>query len=268
VSRRFLHSLLLFSAPLILQGATSYVDADLDGVDDSIDLCPNTPFDVLVDEHGCNMEKKIPGKLTLQLGINKNSDSLSDSDTLLNLYLSYRYDMWEFSVSSASYNTTNLSTVIDAEDDLYLTLGYHWEQSAFSTIFSIGTKFAFLKDDDENRENDYYVSLNTNYKLNEQINLFAYYSYTISSDTAQIDYQNFHTLTIGSGYHIYSPWYTSLSYNYVSSYYKNGSAYHTLSWFNAYMVTQDVYVSLNYAYGLNEEAYDHTVTFSIGAFFE
>lgn len=268
MKKRFPCTLLLLCTPIIIQAATSYIDEDLDGVEDTIDLCPDTPFDILVDEHGCNIDKTIPGKLTLQFGVTQSNDPEYDTDTLINLYLSYRYNAWEFSLASANYNTTNLSSAIDTEDDLFLTVGYHWEKSAFSAILSAGTKFAFLKQDETDRDNDYYLSFNMNYKINDHSNFFGYYSYTWSSDTVYTDYENFHTVTIGAGYHLYDPWYTSLSYNYVSAYYKNGSDYHTLSWFNAYMLTDDTFVSLNYAYGLNEEAYDHTFTLNIGAFFE
>jgi hypothetical protein len=71
-----------------------------------------------------------------------------------------------------------------------------------------------------------------------------------------------------TGYAITPSWYTSLSYNYASSYYSGGEDYQSLSWFNAYMLTKSVYISLNYAYGLNDTSYDHTFSFAIGAFFE
>jgi hypothetical protein len=214
------------------------------------------------------MEKTLPGKLTIQIGINRNDDPDTETDTLLNLYLAYRYASWEVSLASAGYNTTNLSTVIDTENDLFLTLGYIWERRDLTTKVSLGTKFAFMEDTQNDRDNDYYASINIDYKLNDKYYLFAYYSYTISSDSQYIDYLNYHTVTLGSGYHPIPSWYTSLSYNYISTYYYNGPDYHTLSWFNAYMVSDQVYLSLNYAYGLNRDAYKHSLTFNIGAFFE
>ena len=36
-----------------------YVDSDLDGVDDSVDKCPNTPFSDLVNEHGCSVKSLV-----------------------------------------------------------------------------------------------------------------------------------------------------------------------------------------------------------------
>jgi len=264
---RFLSSIILCSS--ILTAATSYVDYDLDGVDDSIDLCPNTPFDVLVDAHGCSMEKKaLPGKLLIQAGINRNVDSLYEDATLLNFFADYTYGNWDFSLSTANYNTNNLTTVVDAEDDLFLTLGYTFHKEALTTKVMAGTKFAFMQESDNDRDNDWYAAINLDCRINEKVNIFGYYSYTISSDSASIDYKNFHTVSVGTGYALTSAWYSALSYNYVSSYYDGGEYYQSLSWFNAYMLTDWVYLSFNYAYGLNDESYDHTFSFAIGAFFE
>jgi hypothetical protein len=260
--------LLSLYGTILLQAATAYTDNDLDGVDDAVDLCPNTPFDVLVNEHGCDMNKRISGKLLLQAGTNINTDAYYDNSTLLNLYLDYSYRNWDISLSSANYNTTNLSTVVDAEDDLFLTVGYTIRSDKLVTKLSLGTKFAFLKEEGKERDNDYYASVNFDYTFNDKQNLFAFYSYTLSGDSKRVDYKNFHTVSVGTGYSITPEWYSSLSYNYASSYYEGAKAYRTLSWFNVYMLTSGTYLSFNYAYGINEEAYDHTFSFAIGAIFE
>lgn len=264
---RFLASVIVCSG--ILNAATNYIDNDLDGVDDSIDLCPNTPFDALVDSNGCNTEKKaIPGKLLLQAGVNRNIDSRYENTTLLNFFADYSYENWDFSLSTANYNTNNLTTVIDAEDDLFLTVGYTFHHDELTTKIMMGTKFAFMQDSTNDRDNDWYAALNIDYKLNNKTNLFGYYSYTISSDSPNVNYKNFSTISAGAGYALTSAWYSSLSYNYASAYYDGGSSYQSLSWFNAYMITSSVYISLNYAYGLNDASYDHTFSFAIGAFFD
>jgi len=125
-----------------------------------------------------------------------------------------------------------------------------------------------MQDSTNDRDNDWYAALNIDYKLNNKTNLFGYYSYTISSDSPNVNYKNFSTISAGAGYALTSAWYSSLSYNYASAYYDGGSSYQSLSWFNAYMITSSVYISLNYAYGLNDASYDHTFSFAIGAFFD
>ncbi len=47
--------IVLFSVTLLAQ----YGDQDLDGVPDSLDRCPNTPFSDIVDRYGCSIQKLI-----------------------------------------------------------------------------------------------------------------------------------------------------------------------------------------------------------------
>jgi hypothetical protein len=259
----------LLSSLLLCAATAEYVDNDLDGVDDAVDLCLNTPFDVLVDEYGCDMNKKgVPGKLLIQVGVNQNIDSIYDNSTLLNFFADYSYGNWDISLATANYNTSNLTTIVDAEDDLFLTLGYTFKTNQFTTKVMGGTKFAFMQDDSADRDNDWYAALNLDYRVNEKINLFGYYSYTLSGDSSLVEYKDFHTVSVGTGYAVTPQWYSSLSYNYASAYYEGGSSYQSLSWFNAYMLSEKLYVSFNYAYGLNDESYDHTFSFAIGGFFE
>ena len=252
--------------PILLLSST-YIDNDLDGVNDSIDQCLHTPFDVLVNEVGCAQTTQTHGKVTLQAGATYNHGSTYDDTTLLNLYLGYQRGAWDASLSSTNYNT-GLESIVDQEDDLFLTMGYTLYAQDFETRLSVGTKFAFMKDGGISRDNDYYAGLNLTYTLNQQQDMFFYYSYTLSSNTATTKYNNFHTLSLGTGYTVMPKWYTALAYNYISAYYENGESYQTLSWYNTYMITEHSYVLLNYSYGLTKESYDHTVTLSIGVTFE
>jgi len=262
----FIGSLLF---PLLLWGeGDRFLDTDLDGVADSQDLCPNTPFDVLVDTDGCNMDRMLKGELTLQIGTNTNIDSRIDTETLLNLYIGYRYKEWVFSLSSSNYNSTNLSTIADAEDDLFLSAGYRFHTDKTSYSIALGTKFAFMKDDRNHRDNDYFISLSSDYALTQKQNIFSYYSYTISSDSNTIDYQNFHLLSLGTGYAFTPQWYGALFLNYTTAYYRGGDAFETLSLFSAYSFNDHYYLSLNYAYGLSDAAYTHTVSLNLGVHFE
>jgi hypothetical protein len=45
---------------LMTAGAPIDIDADDDGVPDTIDECPSTPTDVVVNEHGCSIEQLVP----------------------------------------------------------------------------------------------------------------------------------------------------------------------------------------------------------------
>jgi len=253
----------------ILSASAHYVDNDLDGVDDMVDMCPHTPFDVLVDAQGCALKQHtLQGKLLIQASVNRNLDTTYKNTTQMSFFADYSYHDWDFSLATANYHTDNLTTIIDAEDDLFLTVGYTFHDSSTTTKIMAGTKFAFMQESNNSRNNDWFVAFDLNYQANEDIDLFSYYSYTISSNSTYTNYQNFHTLCIGAGYTVTPTWYSALSYNYISRYYDTGESYQSLSWLNTYMITPSLYLSLNYAYGLNDESYDHILSISIGAFFE
>jgi hypothetical protein len=255
-------SALLFSSPL-----WAYVDQDIDGVDDSRDLCLNTPFDIIVDERGCPYDKKFLGKITFQIGGDISLDKYSDTTANLNLFLNYSYRYWNISLSDTNYDTTNLNTIDQNTNNLYLTIGYLFQYDSINSRVSIGTKFD-LSNSDDNRDNDFYASLNLEYLLNNRQNIFLYYNYTLSGDATIMDYDNFHSTSIGTGYAVNEKWYSALSYNYSTSYYPGYDDYQALSWFNSYTLSKDFYITCNYAYTLDDLSYDHIISFNIGVHFD
>jgi hypothetical protein len=256
-------SVLLLSSTLL-----AYEDHDIDGVDDSKDLCPNTPFDIIVDERGCSYDKIFLGKLTLQIGSTIRFNRLSDRSDTLDLYINYRYLHWDFSLSSSNYNTTNLNTIADQEDDLYLTMGQLFQYNSLNTKISVGTKFALMDKEAASRDNDYFASVNFDYFINKKQNIFLYYNYTLSGDSDTTDYNDFYTYSVGSGYALSDKWYSAISYNYAGSIHPEDEAYKAISWFNSYTLSKDFFISCNYAYALADLSYDHTISFNIGVHFE
>lgn len=245
----------------------AYVDNDLDGVDDSIDHCLNTPFDELVDERGCPLDKVFPGKIIFQIGSDVSFNQIDDPVSNLNIYANYMIDRWNFSISNSNYYVTNLSNDVE-ENNLYLTAGYTYIKENTRTRFSVGTKFDLTDRESGDKDNDFYASINFEYFPDNKQNIFFYYSYTLSGDSSLIDYENFHSVSIGSGYSVTDQWYTALSYNYANSYYPDTGDYRALSWFNSYRFTSTVYATLNYAHTFDDISYSHIVTFNIGAYFD
>jgi len=258
----------LLLLPYFLYAA--YVDNDLDGVDDSVDLCPNTPFEILVDEKGCNIAKKrsfVNGSWTLQAGVSRNIDTLYDDTSLLNLYLDYKTGSWDIAISSNNTNTGR-SGIVDLEDDLFVTVGYSFRYDKIDLRLFGGTKFAFMQEERNSRDNDYYGGFNVDYTVNNTYDIFAYYSYTLSSDSPNIDYTNFHSLSLGAGHYIRDNLYGALSYNYIGSYYEGGKDYRSLSLYAIYLFGERTFFSFNYAYGLNASSYDHSILLNFGVRFE
>jgi hypothetical protein len=256
---------------IILLCSTSlfaFNDQDIDGVEDSKDQCINTPFDVIVDEKGCPYNTtSLMKNFTLQIGKDFSFNHISERSDTFNVFFNYMYKTWFFSLASSNYNTTHINTVLDTEDDLYLTIGHLFQKDKLNTKVSIGTKFAFMDDDSIDRDNDFFISTNFDYFINQKQNIFLYHSYTWSGDSERTDYENFHSFSLGTGYAFTDKWYSALSYNYAQSSYQNAKSYRALSWFNYYALPNDFYISCNYARTLNNSSYDHMISFNIGVKF-
>lgn len=253
----FLTSTLLFS----------FTDSDLDGVDDAQDHCSDTSFDQLVNEHGCPLNKIFPGKIILQIGTDISFNQIDDPVNNLSFYASYLYNNWNFSLANTNYAVTNLSNDI-AENNLYMTAGYSYSKGETRTRFSLGTKFDLTDGLYGDRENDFYASVNFEYFINNKQNVFFYYSYTLSGDNPNIDFENFHSVSLGYGYSITDKWYTALSYNQANSYYPDTDDYQALSWFNSYRFNKSFYATCNYAHTFDDSSYDHIVSFNLGVYFD
>jgi hypothetical protein len=254
----------LFISLLVISSTYAYVDEDIDGVDDSIDKCLNTPFDALADEDGCAVgQKKNSTKLTLKIGTTTSFDDTSDSDTNLNYYIGYRYNNYDFSLSSSNYTSYDNSS---KTGDLYVSGGYTFKNKQSDTKFSLGVKLANADDDVGTGENDYFASIFFDYFINHKQDLFLYYSYTISGDS-DIDYEDFLSFSIGSGVAITNKWYSSISYDYSGSRYRDSEDYRAISWFNTYSFSKNFFTTLNYSYGLDDLSYDHTITLKFGVNF-
>ena len=236
-----------------------YSDYDIDGVEDSKDDCPNTPFDLTVDEHGCAEGSKAKGTWTLLTGTITGIDK--DADTLTNflLYVNYRYKSWDFSAST--FNDIQ-NTTTELPNTLYLTTGYRFKPvENIQMKVSVGTKQSDVQD-------DYYLSTNVDYVLDENKNLFLYYGYTVAQDSSTQKYDNFHTLSFGVGSALTDYWYSALSYDYSGATLRNTDDYKVLSWVNTFALTPKYYFVTNYSYGLNTATTDHTISVQFGVKFD
>ncbi len=248
---------------------SAYVDNDIDGVDDAVDACLNTPFDELVDERGCSYDKNYRGELTLKLGSDVSFDTISEKTTNINIFANYRYNSWDISLSNASYSTNDsFNSASSAAGDLYIRTGYLFTEENFNTKLMLGVKVATADAGIGTGENDYFSSLDFDYFINEEQDLFFYLSYTISGDSRDIDYADYISYTIGSGYMINDRWYSAFSYDYSGTQYPGSEAYLALSWFNSYEFSERFFATFNYTYGLDDISYDHTLSLKFGVHFE
>ncbi len=292
---------------MLLSGvAFAFQDSDIDGVDDKFDQCPNTPFDGLVDKHGCSAQQlqnqKKPqdhywGAVTLKVGTTLRTDEEYEDESYLDLYANYRYRHWDLSISNTQQTTKSSNTEdnSDSDNDIYVSTGYTFSLPKSTLKLSVGTKIVdddtppsitesrlqgggrfnthttsttTTQSSDETRDNDYFGSLNYNYRISSKQDLFGYYGYTISGDSDTIDYENYHAFSLGSGYALSDNFYTALSYNYTGSIYPDGEAEEGITWFNSYQFTKNLFATASYTYAIDDYSYDNSLALALGFYFE
>ena len=237
----------------------AYTDYDVDGVEDSIDECPNTPFDILVDERGCEEGTKYVGEFTLFLGTLSAIDRGSENITNLQLFANYRYHDWDISLSA--FNDVK-NAIENVPNTYYITTGYRFKPSkSLQTKISLGTK-------QSSAQNDYYITSNIDYSMSEKQNLFLFYSYTIAQDSSTNAYDNFHTLSVGTGRILTDYWYAALSYDFSGASLEGSEDYQALTWSNTIVLNASYFLLATYSYGLSDAASDHTIGIQFGVKFE
>ncbi len=245
--------------------AYGYQDSDLDGIQNSIDKCPNTPFDEKVNLYGCHsleVLKQKNSKLTLSIGTTLRSDDIYENDSSLNFYANYRYKRWNISLSNIRSITKNdYNQESNSDDNIYLSTGYITYLSNSSFKFSVGSKIT-----DKSAENDYFASISINRYFSSKQDIFIYYGYTLSGDSSTYDYKNYSSFSLGSGYSITQNYYSSLSYNYTESIY-DLEASQSIVWYHSYTLSKNLFLTASYGYALDDISYDQRLSFSLGMHF-
>ena len=250
-------SILFFSAV-----AFAFTDKDMDGVDDSIDKCPNTPFFEIVGPDGCPIIKTKPkkkkiGKFYFKVGAGYNTEksigasysSASFAYAIKNFYISWTsiyYINDEFANKGGigdSYLYTSYTKFIK---NIYLTTGLNIKVPTGNRTFS-------------DKKFDFTPSIYIDY-IQGKKDYFVYYGYTFKGNKQLKDVNS---ISLGGGYQLTRKLYSSLSLDAVSSS-VNGKMKYTLSYFGLYNFTKKYYATLSYSYGLNDLATDHSIFVKLG----
>ena len=267
----------------------AYSDFDMDGVEDTIDRCPNTSMTELVDMHGCtitNLEGDhhfdiITGASYSQL----NPVTEQKTDTLTaTVQADYYYKNFSIQASTGYFNSES-SFSSSGQTDSFIGAYYQLHPIA-SLSLRVGGGLLLPTYDAVNNNLDYTASASLSYLFND-INLFGSYSYTVinDDDTTYLDvdnnpvelyYQNTHTYNLGVGFYPTARLYTSLSYNNSDSIYKSivqidGTKemvpLETAALYLFYTIDKHWFTTASYAYGLSDTASDHFAAVRVGYYF-
>jgi len=267
---KILSILLIFSYTLLL--ATS--DFDMDGVEDSIDNCPNTPITDLVDINGCTIKSLVsPHHFDIITGISYSQTSytgIGDSDTISeSLQVDYYYKDFSVQVSTSYYSSSSDSYDDSGMGDSFIGAYYKlYPLSNLNLRFGIGAILPTYDSTLNNNNTDYVASLNLSYML-EKVNIFGGYNYTMvnDDDTTRVKYQDTNSYNVGVGFYPTSKLYLSGSLNSSNSIYEDVDDINTLSIYAFYSINTNWFTNFSYAYGLSDSASDNYVSLRLGYYF-
>ncbi len=258
----------------------AYTDSDMDGIDDTNDLCPNTPFSDLVNSDGCSTKSLVnPHKLNIVLGVSFSQSQYSDTDTTTQiLQLNYNYKNLSLNLSSSYYRSESVSYSDSGTNDSYIGASYKFSPMKKMYLRAgVGVIIPTYNSTLDNNNPDYTSYLSVSY-MPKDINMFARYSYTLINDdntvltyeddtSVDVTYQNTSSYNIGAGIYPSLKSYLSISYNSSKSIYLGAQDVETLSLSFFYNINKKVFASLAYAYGLSDSASDNYTSLRIGYYF-
>ena len=232
----------------------AFVDEDFDGVDDTVDMCPDTPFDVLVDKNGCPLkEKEIDFFSRIGSGF-----TIDDNykNRFISITLGVGFKEWYFSIYT-NYFTYDSSIESSALGDTFAFLSYSlfFEDVIFSPGVSVKIPTASSQLIEDNTF-EVSPSIYIDYTFNDK-DIFVYYGYMFRGST---NYNNSYTLSIGGGYQM-KKLYISSSFD------RNGFGDNYLSIYSQYDFNKNYVFLLNYSYGLNSNATKHFAELKFGVNF-
>ena len=277
-------SILFLAIFLISSSLYAYVDSDMDGVEDQVDRCPNTPFSDLVDMEGCTKKSFVsPHHFDVIVGASySDSDyqTLNTTDTLAGtLQVDYYYKNFSLQASTSYFTTSGDSFSDTGFYDSFVGAAYQFKPlENLSLRVGAGAILPTYSTSLNNNNTDYTGSLNLSYNISK-LNLFGGYSYTQINDddvsfvdangtvTSSANYQDTSAYSLGAGYYMTSSLYVSGAYNSSDSIYQSIEDIQTASVYGYYAIDEHWFSTCSYAYGLSDSASKNYVSLRVGYFF-
>ena len=276
--------LLLMIATLFSTTLFAYSDADMNGVANSVDKCPNTPLTDLVDINGCTkktikISNKTKSHYDVIIGANytgSNYASLNQTDTYYaSLQADYYYENFSLQAVTSYYKTDGQGYSENGLNDSFIGAAYNMKPTNDLLVrIGVGAILPTYDTTLNNNETDYTGSVNVSYTTGKA-NLFAGYIYTMINDTDIVDttnnisyaYQNTNAYSVGLGYYFTNSFYMSAAYNQSTSIYKSIEDIKTASLYGYYTIDAAHFLIFSYANGLSDSASDHALSVKLGFYF-
>lgn len=262
----------LFYMALLLTGglcAKEVSDADFDGVPDSLDACPNTPFLNQADAKGCTtVALRLPDEtdldsltMTLASGYENNDDLPGVTKQYRSkMQVNYYHNDWSYSLRSSYYtreaNNGFGNTTLKVRKRFRLSPEFR---------FNLGVGLKLPTYDFPGNKTDYKFYSSLYYYPVEGISLFGGFNYTFVQDEELMgDLQNRSKLFVGAGYFFTHRLYANIGYAYEQNKYVDEHAEHSLSGILFYQITEKWFTSVYYKQDILDEDLHDEFYFNIG----
>jgi len=256
----------------------AYADADMDGVEDKLDKCPNTSLTDLVDINGCTKQSLVSNHhFDIIVGASYEEtdyDLIPKSDTIsTTLQMDYYYKNFSIQVASSYFETNSGDYSDNGFNDTTTAIYYAlYPTNALSVKLGIGAILPTYSSDLDNNNVDYLGSLNISYKVGD-FSIFAGYNYNIINDDDIVDanntikYRNTNAYSSGIGYNFTPSLYANISYFQSDSIYENVEDVKSASIYMFYSISENWFTNLTYSNGLSKSTSDHYSAIKLGYYF-
>jgi len=256
----------------------AYEDTDMDGVEDSLDKCPNTLITDLVDINGCTKKSLVsPHHFDIIVGSSYSQvdyNTFEKTDSLAGtLQVDYYYKNFSLQAATSYFNSDSPSYTNSGMNDSFIATYYQFRPlTNFSFRLGAGVVLPTYDSGLNNNYTDYAAILSFSYSL-KYMNIFGGYSFTLVNDEdidtvdTYVKYQDINSFYGGLGFYPSSNLYMSASYNSTDSIYVGVETIQSASIYTYYGIDEHWFSTFSYAYGLSDSASNHSASIRIGYYF-
>lgn len=253
--------LLILLIPLLL---CAYSDRDFDGVEDTLDRCPATPFMDLVDASGCSIKRLEPtAHLQASFGLlfsRMDNVTLESRDTLYSmLQLDYTYERFNIWANTGSYS----SQEDRGTNDSYIGVRYNY--TPFNTLqLAFGGGLVIPTYSGAAGALDTFASLDALYNLNQaSFYASAIYTHIGDDDSEEYRYQDTAAYALGVSYLLHSSLQGTVNYYESGAIYKGLTPIRSTAIILQYALSSSMLAETSYTLGLSESSADHTLVLNL-----
>ena len=248
---------LSLSLPLLL--FAEIADDDMDGVENSIDRCPNSLMTDIVDATGCSVETlTIPTEHHFDIAVGYGYSKLDSNISQQANTLSFNYYYGENLSLSFYTSTYTLQSGESGSDDSSLQVRYNHLYHDIFLDYTLGVYLPTYSSSDN--KSDYYLKTSLSYSF-EYFDTSLLLQHTFMQDNGTQD-TNLASISIGTSYH--DKLYTTLSYTLQSAIYTDIGNLEDIACNLHYTINEDFFLFAYFSKGISDSSVDQSLSFSLG----